>query len=146
MVKDPSDRNTGNPLPPLHGLLFSINSNGSYHGLCYTDRGGLAKTRNRAIGPPWRIDLKNHRTIIMLNLAAIFNKLWQPFRFASGSKIKQYLFSGLFMHCIFHLECHRKLVLNFDLWRTFWKYRTSVYVLFFSSTNWLYFTCEVVGA
>ena len=30
MVKDHSDSKRGNPLPPLHGLLFFINSNGSF--------------------------------------------------------------------------------------------------------------------
>ena len=46
MVKDHSDSERGNPLPP-HRLLFPINSKGSlyapshrqdstYHGLCYT--------------------------------------------------------------------------------------------------------------
>ena len=48
MVKDHSDIERGNPLLP-HGLLFPINSKGSfictipqdstYHGLCYTSRG-----------------------------------------------------------------------------------------------------------
>ena len=53
MVKHHSDSERGNPLPP-HGLLFPINSKGSflyapshtqdstYHGLCYTNRGALA--------------------------------------------------------------------------------------------------------
>ena len=52
MVKDHSDSKRGNPLPP-HGLLFPMNSKGSfilhphrqdstYHGLCYTSRGALA--------------------------------------------------------------------------------------------------------
>ena len=49
MVKDHSDRERGNLLPP-HGLLFSINSKGSficitqdstYHNVCYTSRGAL---------------------------------------------------------------------------------------------------------
>ena len=51
-----------NPLPP-HGLLFPINSKGSfirtthrqdsiYHGLCYTSRRALAGTRNSSMGPP----------------------------------------------------------------------------------------------
>ena len=48
MVKDHSDSEKGNPLPP-HMLLLSINSKGSfictipqtYHGLCYTSRGAL---------------------------------------------------------------------------------------------------------
>ena len=55
MVKDHSDSERGNPLPP-HGLLFPINSNGSfictipqdstYHSLCYTSCGALAGMRN----------------------------------------------------------------------------------------------------
>ena len=62
MVKDHSDSERGNPLPP-HGLLFPINSKGSfispshredstYHDLCYTSRGTLAGTRNSAMGAP----------------------------------------------------------------------------------------------
>ena len=62
MVKDHSDSEKGNPLPP-HGLLLSINSKGyfictihrqdnTYHGLCYTSRGALAGTRNSSMGPP----------------------------------------------------------------------------------------------
>ena len=61
MVKDHSDSDKGNPLPP-HRLLLSINSKGSfictiplqdntYHGLCYTSRGALAGTRNSSMGP-----------------------------------------------------------------------------------------------
>ena len=57
MVKDHSDSEIGNPLPP-HRLLFPISTNGSfiyasshrqdstYRGLCYTSRGALAGTRN----------------------------------------------------------------------------------------------------
>ena len=58
MVKDHSDSEIGNPLPP-HGLLFPISSKGSfiynasshrqddtYHSLWYTSRGALAGTRN----------------------------------------------------------------------------------------------------
>ena len=55
-VKDHSDSERGNPLPP-RGILFPINSKGflyapshrqdsTYHGLCYTSRGALAGTRN----------------------------------------------------------------------------------------------------
>ena len=68
MVKDHSDSDRGNPLPP-HGLLFPISSKGShrqdntYHGLCYTSRGALAGTRNSSMGPPWRIDPTTHRTM-----------------------------------------------------------------------------------
>ena len=56
MVKDHSNSERGNPLPP-HGLLFSINSmvflyaschrqDNTYHGLCYTSRLTLAETRD----------------------------------------------------------------------------------------------------
>ena len=41
MVKDHSDSERGNPLPP-HRLLFPIN----------TSRGTLAGTRNSSMGPP----------------------------------------------------------------------------------------------
>ena len=62
MVKDHSDTERGNPLPP-HGLLFPNSSKGSficiipqtgntYHSLCYTSRGALAGTRNSSMGPP----------------------------------------------------------------------------------------------
>ena len=64
---------SGNTLPPLHGLLFSISSKWSfictihregstYLGLCYTSRGALAGTRKRSMGPPWRIDPTTYRT------------------------------------------------------------------------------------
>ena len=54
MVKDHSDNERGNPLPP-HGLLFPISSKvfflyasshrqgNTYHGLSYTSRGALAE-------------------------------------------------------------------------------------------------------
>ena len=59
MVKDHSDSEKGNPLPP-HRLLLSINSkvllyapshrqDNTYHGLCYTSRGALAGTRNSSM-------------------------------------------------------------------------------------------------
>ena len=62
MVKDHSDSERGNPLPP-HGLLFLINSKGSlyaptyrqdstYHVVCYTSHGALAGMRNSSMGPP----------------------------------------------------------------------------------------------
>ena len=66
MVKDHSDSERGNPLPP-HRLLFPINSKGSvictYHSLCYTSRGALAGMINSSMGPPWRIDPTTHRTM-----------------------------------------------------------------------------------
>ena len=62
MVKDHSDSERGNPLPP-HGLLFLISSkvflyapshrqDNTYHSLCYTSHGALAGTRNSSMGPP----------------------------------------------------------------------------------------------
>ena len=60
MVKDHSDSERGNPLPP-HDLLFPISSKGilyvsshrqdsTYHGICYTSCGALAGTRNSSMG------------------------------------------------------------------------------------------------
>ena len=57
MVKDHSDSEKGNPLPP-HRLLFPINTrvllyapshiqDSTYHSLCYTSRGALAGTRRK---------------------------------------------------------------------------------------------------
>ena len=62
MVKDHSDSERGNPLPP-HGLLFRLaarvllyassrRQDNTYHGLCYTSRGALAGRRNSSMGPP----------------------------------------------------------------------------------------------
>ena len=61
MVKDHWDSERGNLLPP-HRLLFPISSKGlyasshrqdnTYHGLCYTSRGALARTRNSSMGSP----------------------------------------------------------------------------------------------
>ena len=61
MVKDHSDIERGNLLPP-HGLLFwltarvllyapSHRQNKTYHSLCYTSHGALAGTRNSSMGP-----------------------------------------------------------------------------------------------
>ena len=62
MVKDHSDSERGNPLPP-HRLLFPISTrvllyapshrqDSTYHGLCYISCGALAGTRNSSMGPP----------------------------------------------------------------------------------------------
>ena len=62
MVKDHSDSERGNPLPP-HGYSFrltarvllyapSYRQDSTYHGLCYTSRWALAGTRNSSMGPP----------------------------------------------------------------------------------------------
>ena len=56
-IKDHSDSERGNPLPPLRGLLFRLaarvllyapshSQDNTYNGLCYTSRGALAGTRN----------------------------------------------------------------------------------------------------
>ena len=59
MVKDHSDSERGNPLPP-HGLLFPIifilyapshRQDSTYHDLYYTSHGALAGTRNSSMGP-----------------------------------------------------------------------------------------------
>ena len=62
MVKDHSDSEKGNPLPP-HRLLLSIRArdllyapshrqDNTYHGLCYTSCGALGGKRNSSMGPP----------------------------------------------------------------------------------------------
>ena len=62
MVTDHSESERGNPLPP-HGLLFPITArallyapshrqDSTYHGLCYTNLGSLAGTKNSSMGPP----------------------------------------------------------------------------------------------
>ena len=68
MVKDHSDSEKGNPLPP-YKLLLSINSKGSFictipqtgytsHGLCYTSRGALDGARNSSIGSLKRLQMR----------------------------------------------------------------------------------------
>ena len=55
MVKDHSGSERGNPLPPLHGLLFYMHhprQGSTYHGLCYTSCGALVGMRNSSMGPP----------------------------------------------------------------------------------------------
>ena len=58
MVKDYSDSERGNPLPPhplaARVLLYasSYRQDNTYHGVCYTSRGALAGTRNSSMGPP----------------------------------------------------------------------------------------------
>ena len=68
MVTDHRYYERGNPLPPLHGLIFPIilyapshrhyNTN---HGLCNTSCGALAGTNNRLMGPQGEIDPMSHR-------------------------------------------------------------------------------------
>ena len=38
----------------------------TYHRLCYTSRGALARTRYSSMGPPWGIDLISHCTMSRL--------------------------------------------------------------------------------
>ena len=60
MVKDHSDSERGNPLPPLSFLVASMiilyvsshSQDSTYHGLCYISCGALAGTRNDPMGPP----------------------------------------------------------------------------------------------
>ena len=55
MIKDHSDSERGNTLPP-HGLLFPINSKGSFiRTIPHTSSGALAGMRNRSMGPPHEV-------------------------------------------------------------------------------------------
>ena len=49
MLKDHSDNQRGNPLPPLHGLLFLISSKGSYIDICTTPQTGYHIQRPQLI-------------------------------------------------------------------------------------------------
>ena len=93
VVKDHWDSDRGNPLPPLHGLLFPISSKRSFICTIPTDRithttvfvttscGALAGTSNSLLGPPWRIDTTTHCTIsgrytTELHLAPFLHQSW----------------------------------------------------------------------
>ena len=61
MVKDYSDSETENPLPP-HGLLFPISSKGSF--VCTMTQTDTTYGKiNRSMGPPRRIDPMIRRTM-----------------------------------------------------------------------------------
>ena len=72
MVKDHSDSDKENTLPPLHGLLFPISSkvcfiyapshrqDSAYYGICYTSRAALAGTRHWLNGSTMRDDPSHH--------------------------------------------------------------------------------------
>ena len=77
IVEDHSDSERGNSLRP-HWLLFPISRKGSftciisqmdstYHSLCYTSHGALARTRDSSMGTPLRIDPMIHRTIMTIS-------------------------------------------------------------------------------
>ena len=73
MVKDHSDSDRGNPLPP-YGLLVQLaarvllyalshRQDSTYHGLCCTSRGALAGTRNIFI-------------VIFASITRLLNSVW----------------------------------------------------------------------
>ena len=70
MVKDHSDSERENPLPP-HGLLFpmvllyapSHRQDCTYHSLCFTSRGALDGMGNSSMGPPHEVDPTTLRTM-----------------------------------------------------------------------------------
>ena len=78
MVKDHSESERGNPLPP-HGLIFKIiaarvllyasynRQDNTYHGLCYTSRGALAGTRNSSMGEKWRDVMQGYHEITRMS-------------------------------------------------------------------------------
>ena len=68
MVKNHSDSERGNPLPPhvaARVLLYasSHREDSTYHSLYYTSRGVLVGTRNSSVGPLWRIHPTTHHTM-----------------------------------------------------------------------------------
>ena len=68
----------------------------TYHGYCYTSRGTLAGTRNRSMGPPWRIDPTTHRTMDERSYhgATSRSRNWLGSRWMSGLHIVQIMGSG----------------------------------------------------
>ena len=69
-AKDHSDSEIGNDMGysfrlAARVLLYapSHRQDSTYHGLCCTNRGALAGTRNISMGPPLRIDPMIHRTM-----------------------------------------------------------------------------------
>ena len=55
MVKDQSDSEIGNPLPPPHVLFLTIilyMHHSTDHGICYTNSGAPVIMRNSSMGPP----------------------------------------------------------------------------------------------
>ena len=67
MVKDHSDSERGNPLPP-HRLLFLISNMHHHtdriaHTIAFVTPGALAGMRNSSVGRPWRMDVTTYRTM-----------------------------------------------------------------------------------
>ena len=74
MVKDHSDNEIENPLPP-HGLLFPINSKGYFIcpiQSCYTSRGALAGTRRES--PLTTIVMKTNSAFCFLDSSWLLAK------------------------------------------------------------------------
>ena len=102
MVKDHSDSERGNPLPP-HGLLFPISSKDSFlctsitHAMDFVTP-ELVGTINISMDPPWRIDPTPHRTMSECSTTGLHpahqehpNKLWRTswnVKYLNGSTMK----------------------------------------------------------
>ena len=82
MVKDHSDSERGNLLPPARVLLYvrSHRQDSTYHCLCYTSRGALAGTRNSSMGPP-------HEGSIPRPIAPWANALTTELHLAPGTEV-----------------------------------------------------------
>ena len=87
MVKDHSDSERGKTCCRHMCYSFRLaarvilyepspQTEGTYHGLYYTSRGALAGMRNKAIGPPWRIDPTIHRTMIERSYHEATSRTW----------------------------------------------------------------------
>ena len=92
MVKDPSDSKKGNPLPQVHGYSFQVAARvllyapshrhiSTYHGICYTSCGGLAKSFKTNIV----IVLWNYTSELLVEkpdvLKAIYNLSYKSLKF-----------------------------------------------------------------
>ena len=100
MVKDHSDSEKGNPLPP-HRLLFTITNKGyfictipqtgqdrTYHSICYTSRGTLAGRKNSSMGSPHEGSIRQHHERTPLPWSYIsLPSYWQGQMITISSKI-----------------------------------------------------------
>ena len=97
----------------------------TYHGLCYTNRGALAGTRNSSMGPPpWRIDPTTHRTMSERSYHGATSRS-MPYR-------RQVKYLTAEMRVVVAFRCRHRVFVQFSIWNSFTN-RTKLCVTLFSS-------------
>ena len=93
-------------------LLYasSHRQDNTYHSLYYTSHGAMAQIRNSSMGPPWRIDLITHRTMIEHSYHGATSCSWD-FGISSSKTGRFWILGrglgGLLQH-LWYYETHRK--------------------------------------